>query len=509
MRISFKLIILAAICLAAVASEGAIERHYWDGNDNAWKMQVISPSDNYIAISTMWDCPYQILAARKDAGVDRFIYIEGEWVLVDSPATGVKYVALAWNYSRQNQFYAARANGGIDRYYWDGNWTNDVVTASGNYVALAGSMGFPEQGYAAKADGGIDRIAWDGASWLLLPVTETGSYKALCPIYDNNYPNLGEVLQVAAVTANGGIGRWWAYIYPNYIWLDLITSGDYVAISPEFSTDPFAYTDYQIYAAKGGGGIDRAGFWPQNGVYDFVPTAVGKKYIALCEMFGGTYEVVGITEPGPATQVSKISEIRSLPANTAITLTAPVIASASSDTFSDGSFYILDDQTSVGINGGCSGIKIMPEGLVNVALGDRIKFDGVVKVDANTEKYVEISSITTSVSGNPPSPFTMAQKSTTFTGPETEGLLVKISGVVKYRTLGYAVVDDGSGISDPSGYNGIRVVLAGLVSPITKSISENDYVVITGLVGKATDGQNIVTVIRPRSNDDVENLTPQ
>jgi|GEM_PF-2981272 len=91
----------------------------------------------------------------------------------------------------------------------------------------------------------------------------------------------------------------------------------------------------------------------------------------------------------------------------------------------------------------------------------------------------------------------------------SDGTSVSITAtkVVSAADRSYIYIDDGSGSSDGNsgGYMGVKVMLSGLVSPITKQISTNPYpyVNIIGLRGLAKDESTIIPVIRPRSNSDI------
>jgi len=197
---------------------------------------------------------------------------------------------------------------------------------------------------------------------------------------------------------------------------------------------------------------------------------------------------------GVPVDVASIVDIKSQSDDTLVRLTVPVIATASSATFSDNSLYVETDATPL-INGGPSGIKVLLAS-GTVALGDRIAFTGTVKTDANDEKYVQIVSIDSQASGTPASPFGMNNKTADGNGLTVSGLLVRTGGKVTAVNSSYAVIDDGSGVE-------IRVILNGLTSPITKTLTVGNYVTVTGLLGNTKDGATVIRAIRPRGNADI------
>ncbi|MCE5198469.1 MAG: sialate O-acetylesterase [Armatimonadota bacterium] len=86
---------------------------------------------------------------------------------------------------------------------------------------------------------------------------------------------------------------------------------------------------------------------------------------------------------------------------------------------------------------------------------------------------------------------------------KTNGVLVRIWGRVTKVTSTYIYIDDGSGYDDGSGNGqGIRVMISGLVNPITKSFEAGTTYVkgVTGVSGVDTDG---VPCVRPRNDDDI------
>ncbi len=82
-------------------------------------------------------------------------------------------------------------------------------------------------------------------------------------------------------------------------------------------------------------------------------------------------------------------------------------------------------------------------------------------------------------------------------GTNTIGLLVKIWGKVTYIGSNFFYVDDGSGLSDGSGYPGVRVE-----HPYSGTLGR--YVTVTGISTCKKSGSKLIRVIRPRDGNDIE-----
>jgi hypothetical protein len=180
-----------------------------------------------------------------------------------------------------------------------------------------------------------------------------------------------------------------------------------------------------------------------------------------------------------------------------IHVTDPKAVTAGSTTFIDGSYYVEEPSRT-------RGIKMMPRasGLPSVGPGSRITFLGVVRVDSNGEKYVDVYDVTSSA-GAALDPVGVGNR-VFADSAGTTGLLVRTWGLVTKVTSDYVYADDGAGFNDGSGIGtGIRIVLSGLTNPITKTFVEGVTYVkgVTGLVGRDTGG---VVCLRPRSDADIQ-----
>lgn len=194
-----------------------------------------------------------------------------------------------------------------------------------------------------------------------------------------------------------------------------------------------------------------------------------------------------------AGRVESIAEIKSLADGLSVNIANPVVVTAGSTTFSDGSFYVEQPDRSCGI-------RVMPmSGLQSVAVGDRITGTGMVRTDANGERYLTLTSINVSP-GAPLRPVMLASRAVS-NGVDPTGLLVTIWGrlvsvdpVAPPQRPGYAYIDDGSG--------SIKVILSGLSAPITKDV-DCEGILVTGLLTLAQGENGVVPAIRPRSDNDI------
>ncbi|MHB9038203.1 MAG: carboxypeptidase regulatory-like domain-containing protein [Armatimonadota bacterium] len=201
-------------------------------------------------------------------------------------------------------------------------------------------------------------------------------------------------------------------------------------------------------------------------------------------------EAAGISAAG-------LSEVKAFEDGTPVSITVAKVVTASSTTFVDGSYYIEDADRS-------AGIKVIPlAGLPAVGLGDRITLTGMMATDVNGERYINAYTITKST-GQQVGPVGVTNKSAVGeSGLSISGLLARIWGDVTFVQPGqYAYVDDGSGMLDNSGHQGIRVILSGLASPVTKNVTGH-YVAVTGLIGRASVGATDAPAIRPRGDSDI------
>lgn len=205
----------------------------------------------------------------------------------------------------------------------------------------------------------------------------------------------------------------------------------------------------------------------------------------------GAYEYLG--------NITKLGDLKILSDGVPLRITVPKVCTASSSTFADGSYYIEDEDRT-------SGIKVVPGVAVPaVTPGERITLEGEMSTDANGERVINISSISSQAAGSEVTALGTANRSVSGIGASVSGLLVKMWGRVTFVAGddSYIYMDDGSEINDGSGHTGVRVILSGLTNPVTKVLSVDQYVIITGLVGLARDGATTIPAIRPRGDADI------
>ncbi len=83
------------------------------------------------------------------------------------------------------------------------------------------------------------------------------------------------------------------------------------------------------------------------------------------------------------------------------------------------------------------------------------------------------------------------------------GLLVRSWGKVTQLGSDYFYIDDGSRLWDGSGYRGVRVD----ISPVPTWVAEDQYVRVTGIQGLRALAGEFVRALKPRSEDEISQLT--
>ena len=196
------------------------------------------------------------------------------------------------------------------------------------------------------------------------------------------------------------------------------------------------------------------------------------------------------------------AELKDLPEGAIVKL-GSCIATAGSNTFDDGSFYIEDTSRACGVK------AVLSAEVAAVYQNDKADFIGKVAKDSTTgETYLAVNFVLNKESGKILRPLGMTNKAICGAGISTKGLLVTTWGKVTHKDAANAFmyVDDGSNINDGSGYTGIKVMLTGTKdSNLPKAVEEGDNVTVTGIV-EAVNGFN---VLLPRSSMDVSNLKDQ
>lgn len=212
--------------------------------------------------------------------------------------------------------------------------------------------------------------------------------------------------------------------------------------------------------------------------------------------FSGSGPDMGAFEADYANLVH-LSEVWSSEPGTWIHIVDQKAVITSSTIFTDGSYYIEEIDRS-------RGIRVIPRGsgLPAVGPGNTVDVFGVVRVDGNGERYLGLYDAAVG-NGVPPGPIGVNNRAFTSNAAIT-GLLVRTWGLVTKVTGDYIYVDDGTGHDDGSGNGtGIRVLLSGLKSPITKSFTAG-VTFVKGVTGAAGLDAGGVPCIRPRGDTDIQ-----
>lgn len=192
-----------------------------------------------------------------------------------------------------------------------------------------------------------------------------------------------------------------------------------------------------------------------------------------------------------ALNVTGLNDAKLLPDGYMASVTDNKIVTAASGIFNDCAIYIEEpDRT--------SGIKVIPSPDVpDVQLGESVTLSGILDTDENGERIIRAVALSRFDGGSVIiRPLGMVNKS--IVNVMALGLLARMWGRIKSIASdgSYFTIEDGSGTF-------IRVMMAGLNTPLKKSITLGQYVAITGLVGSMNDGSSIIPVIRPRGDDDI------
>lgn len=158
----------------------------------------------------------------------------------------------------------------------------------------------------------------------------------------------------------------------------------------------------------------------------------------------------------------------------------------------------------------------------SLVVGDRVKLFGTVYCNSNSEKYISAMDITPDGKENI-HPLVMITKNVgggdwqydpyTGTGQmgitgtqciNSMGMLVKICGTVTGRGRGWFYIDDGCEVSDGTPYKGLYVSAPNMETPAAGTTA-----MVTGIASCEIYKGNLVNVLLPRSQDDIEYSTVQ
>ncbi len=270
------------------------------------------------------------------------------------------------------------------------------------------------------------------------------------------------------------------------------------------SANGAAHSSARVTAATNGWVFLGTSFYPQ-------PDTTKVRYILDTKLSGSTivkwldadgtvgWDHCGLqvkTAESP-TMVGNLSECDGLPTGTLVkTVAAKVITSPTFGAMPGNMVYLEDEDRTSGIK------AIAPSTLGTLALGDRIIVTGRTGMDSNGERYIAATDFSDHSTGTPLGALGLSGKALGLS-QTPKGILVTIWGRVTYADPNgaYVYIDDGSGIRDGTGKTGMMVTLDD--SSITKTVGETDYVVVTGLLGRAMNGTISVPAVRPRTDDDI------
>lgn len=155
--------------------------------------------------------------------------------------------------------------------------------------------------------------------------------------------------------------------------------------------------------------------------------------------------------------------------------------------------------------------------------GEQANVIGTVVTNTDGERYID-AALVTRTTGTDCIPLSMANRllgggnwrydATTGAGQSgvldgygvnNIGLLVRIWGKVTARGARWFYVDDGSGLDDGTGIEGVKVTTLGMVNPPTELPAEGSFVVVTGMSSCEipAGGTRPVRLVRPRSAGDI------
>lgn len=207
---------------------------------------------------------------------------------------------------------------------------------------------------------------------------------------------------------------------------------------------------------------------------------------------------IWISVPGSETTAAKLSDVKAMSDGQAVSITEAMVVTAASGTFADGACYIEDTDR-------VSGMKIMLATGLTVSRGDRVKLSGVLGTDANGERVLYVTAITSQVAGASIKPLGAPNRSikSTVSGASLTGLLVTGWGRVTDKSADGLVVyvDDGSGVVGEGGKTGIKVVLNDTTWPTQLQL--DDKIAVKGICAQNRVGGVTYPVILARDADDV------
>ena len=199
-----------------------------------------------------------------------------------------------------------------------------------------------------------------------------------------------------------------------------------------------------------------------------------------------------------------IGNLKSKPANTPFNLATQQVVTVVPGTFTDGYYYIEQPDRAAGIK-----VKAYA-GQPELALGTHVTLSGILTVDANGERYLDATDITSAEPGTPLQPVGMMTKLVQGIGLDATGLLVKTWGKVTWVAPNgsYFSMDDGSGKVNSMGKPGIPILLSSLATPLANPPAVGDFVSVVGIASIHNFGNGVEPVVKTRGDGDIAVFAP-
>lgn len=219
--------------------------------------------------------------------------------------------------------------------------------------------------------------------------------------------------------------------------------------------------------------------------------------IAVGLPFQGTAPDIGAFEFAPSTPVASVGDLLAMSDGTLVAL-QQAVATVSSGTFSNNMIFVQDESRAAGV------AIVLPAGAPAITEGNVVAITGTLKTVEGV-RLIEATGV--SVVGalqSPLAPLGTSGRSVAGIGLSNEGILLRIWGKVTFAGADYLVIDDGSGRLSSGGHAGVVVSKMSLTNPITVTVAQDQYVLVTGVCTKQDVGSGIDTVVLVRGDADIQ-----
>jgi hypothetical protein len=223
----------------------------------------------------------------------------------------------------------------------------------------------------------------------------------------------------------------------------------------------------------------------------------------------GLWSEIGCSDGVTAVPTRNLGNVHNNPNGTSVTIPCAIVT-AGNNQFSS-NFYIEALDRS-------SGIRVVSN-TINARIGDLVSVSGKIQTYSG-ERVITYPTMTVLATGKPvPRPLYLNGREVGGESPNqytpgthqgiglyNVGLLVTVSGTVTYvdTSAKYFYIDDGSGRTDPSGNQGIKIVCSGLApGNVIPLPAQGEHVLVTGVVATQTSSGVTIPVVRPRNAADV------